>query len=108
DSLFGILLGGGSLLLVAWGYEKLTGREGMGGGDIKLLAMFGAFLGWQAVLPVIFFASLVGTLVGVPLMLWQKGDTRLAIPFGPFLALAALIYLFWGPQIMAWYLGLMR
>jgi len=105
-SIFGILLGGGSLLAVAWGYEKLTGREGMGGGDIKLLAMFGAFLGWQAVLPVIFLASLAGTLVGVPLMLVQKGDTRLAIPFGPFLALAAIIYLFWGQMLISWYLGL--
>jgi len=107
DSSFGILLGGGSLLVVAWGYEKLTGREGMGGGDIKLLAMFGAFLGWQAVFPVIFLASLAGTLVGVPLMLVQKRDTRLAIPFGPFLALAAIIYLFWGPMLIDWYLGLL-
>ncbi|MFO7813795.1 MAG: prepilin peptidase [Pelovirga sp.] len=107
DSIFGILLGGGSLLAVAWIYEKLTGREGMGGGDIKLLAMFGAFLGWQAVFPIIFLASLAGTLVGVPLMLVQKGDTRLAIPFGPFLALAAVVYLFWGQMLISWYLGLL-
>ncbi|MBD1399416.1 prepilin peptidase [Pelovirga terrestris] len=107
DSIFGILLGGGSLLAVAWIYEKLTGREGMGGGDIKLLAMFGAFLGWQAVFPVIFLASLAGTLVGVPLMLVQKGDTRLAIPFGPFLAVAAIVYLFWGQMLIGWYLGLL-
>lgn len=105
SSIFGILLGGGSLLAVAWGYEKLTGREGMGGGDIKLLAMFGAFLGWQAVFPVIFLASLAGTLVGVPFMLAQKGDSRLAIPFGPFLALAAVIYLFWGQMLIGWYIG---
>ena len=105
DSLFGILLGGGSLLAVAWVYEKLTGREGMGGGDIKLLAMFGAFLGWQAVFPVIFLASLAGTLVGVPLMLVQKGDTKLAIPFGPFLAFAAVVYLFWGQMLIGWYLN---
>ena len=107
DSILGILLGGGSLLAVAWIYEKLTGREGMGGGDIKLLAMFGAFLGWQAVFPIIFLASLAGTLVGVPLMLAQKGDTRLAIPFGPFLALAAVVYLFWGKMLIGWYLGLL-
>jgi leader peptidase (prepilin peptidase)/N-methyltransferase len=107
DSIFGILLGGGSLLAVAWIYEKLAGREGMGGGDIKLLAMFGAFLGWQAVFPIIFLASLAGTLVGVPLMLVQKGDTRLAIPFGPFLALAAIVYLFWGKMLIGWYLGLL-
>ncbi len=105
DSLVGIVVGGGSLLLVAWGYEKLTGREGMGGGDIKLLAMLGAFLGWQAVLPIIFMSSLAGTMVGVPVMLIQKGDARLAIPFGPFLCFAALVYLLWGEAIVRWYLN---
>lgn len=106
NSLLGILLGGGILLTIAWLYEKIAGREGMGGGDIKLLAMLGAFLGWKAILPVVFLASLTGTVVGVPLMLLQKGDSKLAIPFGPFLASAALIYLFWGQQIVRWYLGL--
>jgi len=107
DSLLGILVGGGSLYLVAWLYEMLTQREGMGGGDIKLLAMLGAFLGWKAIFPVIFLASLVGTLVGVPLMLLQKGDTKFAIPFGPFLASAALVYLFWGQALVHWYLTLL-
>lgn len=106
NSLLGILLGGGILLAIAWLYEKIAGREGMGGGDIKLLAMLGAFLGWKAILPVVFLASLTGTVVGVPLMLLQKGDSKLAIPFGPFLASAALIYLFWGQQIVHWYLAL--
>lgn len=107
DSLLGILLGGGILLTIAWLYEKLTKREGMGGGDIKLLGMLGAFLGWKAILPIVFMASLSGTLVGVPLMLLQKGDTKLAIPFGPFLAFAATVYLFWGQNIIHWYLSLM-
>ena len=107
DSLLGILIGGGILLAIAWFYEKLAKREGMGGGDIKLLGMLGAFLGWKAVLPIIFLASLSGTLVGVPLMLFQKGDTKLAIPFGPFLAFAATVYLFWGQNIISWYLGIM-
>ncbi len=106
DSLLGILLGGGILFAVAWLYEVLAKREGMGGGDIKLLAMLGAFLGWNAILPVIFIASLVGSLVGVPVMIMQKKDSRLAIPFGPFLAGAALVYLFWGKQIIYWYLHL--
>ncbi|MCP3177415.1 prepilin peptidase [Desulfuromonas sp. KJ2020] len=105
DSLLGILIGGGSLYLVAFLYELLTKKEGMGGGDIKLLAMIGAFLGWKAVFPVIFFSSLLGTLVGVPVMLAQKADSRLAIPFGPFLALGSLIYLFWGYAIISWYLS---
>jgi leader peptidase (prepilin peptidase)/N-methyltransferase len=107
DSLFGILLGGGSLLLVAEVYQRLTGKDGMGGGDIKLLAMLGAFLGWKAVLPVIFLSSLMGTLVGIPLMLIRRADGGLPIPFGPFLAAAAMIYLLWGPALVGWYLSLL-
>lgn len=105
DSLLGILLGGGLLFVVAWGYEILTKREGMGGGDIKLLAMIGAFLGWKAIFPVIFFASLMGTLIGVPLMVFRKEDSRFALPFGPFLAGSALLYLFYGIEIVNWYLS---
>ena len=108
DSLLGIFIGGGILLAIAWVYEKVAKREGMGGGDIKLLAMLGAFLGWKAVLPVVFIASLVGSVIGVPLMLLQKGDTKLAIPFGPFLAFAATVYLFWGRDLVYWYLNLLR
>ncbi|WP_321370698.1 prepilin peptidase [uncultured Desulfuromusa sp.] len=108
DSLLGIVIGGGILLSIAWVYEKVAKREGMGGGDIKLLAMLGAFLGWKAVLPVVFIASLVGSVIGVPLMLLQKGDTKLAIPFGPFLAFAATVYLFWGRDLVYWYLNLLR
>jgi len=107
DSLLGILAGGGSLYLVAVVYEQLAKKEGMGGGDIKLLAMIGAFLGWKAVLPVIFISSLMGTLVGVPVMLIKKAGSKLAIPFGPFLAAAALFYLFWGAALIRWYLGLL-
>ncbi len=105
DSLLGIMLGGGSLYLVAVVYEFLTKKEGMGGGDVKLLAMIGAFLGWQSVLPIIFLSSLFGSLVGVPLMLIRRSDTKLAIPFGPFLALGALIYLLWGRYLIEWYLS---
>jgi leader peptidase (prepilin peptidase)/N-methyltransferase len=108
DSLIGILLGGGSLFLVAWGYQLITGREGMGGGDIKLLAMIGAFTGWKGVLFTIFVASLTGTLAGVALMLRQRGDMKLAVPFGPFLAVGAVAYLFIGPETFGWYLRAMR
>jgi len=104
DSLLGILVGGGSLFLVAYLYSFLTGKDGMGGGDIKLLGMLGAFLGWQAMLPVIFFSSLLGTLVGIPTMLLKKENGKFAIPFGPFLATGALTYLFFGRKIIAWYL----
>ncbi len=106
NSLAGILLGGGILLLVAWGYHRLTGKEGMGGGDIKLLAMMGAFLGWKAVPFIIFSASLVGSVVGISLMLFRKKDAKLAIPFGPYLASAAVLYIFYGRQIIQWYLSL--
>jgi leader peptidase (prepilin peptidase)/N-methyltransferase len=108
DSLIGIVLGGGSLLVIAWSYEKLTGKEGMGGGDIKLLAMLGAFLGWSAIFPIVFLSSLIGSLVGVPWMLFKKKDAKFAIPFGPFLAAAAVVYLFWGGVIIRWYLSLFR
>jgi len=108
DSALGILLGGGLLLAIAWLYETLTKREGMGGGDVKLLGMIGAFLGWKAVFPVIFFASLGGTCVGVPLMLIKGKNSRFALPFGPFLAAAAVVYLFWGQDILYWYLSFYR
>jgi len=106
NSLLGILLGGGSLFLVAWGYAKLTGKEGMGGGDIKLLAMMGAFLGWRSILFIIFSASLIGSFIGVAAMLIQKKDGKLAIPFGPFLAFGAVLYIFYGRQIITWYLSI--
>src|SRR4029453_7971100 len=104
-SLAGILLGGGVLWGVAEVYHRLTGREGMGGGDIKLLAMIGAFLGWQAVPVTLMIASLAGTAVGVALIVVQRGDRRTAIPFGPFLAVGAICALFWGDALIAWYLG---
>ena len=94
ESLIGILAGGGSLYLVALGYMLVTRREGMGGGDIKLLGMIGGFLGWPCLLFVVFFSSLTGSVVGITTMLLTKGDTKLKIPFGPFLSLAALCYLF--------------
>jgi leader peptidase (prepilin peptidase)/N-methyltransferase len=108
SSLTGILAGGGSLLLVAYLYQAVAKRDGLGGGDIKLLAMMGAFFGWQAVLFIIFVASLTGSVIGITLMLVQKKDATLAIPFGPFLASAALLYIFSGTTIIAWYLHLGR
>jgi leader peptidase (prepilin peptidase)/N-methyltransferase len=105
NSLLGILLGGGSLLLVAYGYQWLTGKEGMGGGDIKLLAMMGAFLGWKSIPFIIFASSLIGSVIGITIMLIQKKDSKLAIPFGPYLAFAAVVYIFYGRQIIHWYLN---
>ncbi|HOP40700.1 MAG TPA: prepilin peptidase [Geobacteraceae bacterium] len=106
SSLIGIIAGGGSLLLVAYGYQLLTKKEGMGGGDIKLLAMMGAFLGWRAIPFIIFTSSLFGSIVGVSLMLARKKDSQLPIPFGPFLAFGAVLYIFYGGRLIQWYFSL--
>jgi len=105
NSLLGIVIGGGSLYLVAVVYEFVTKREGMGGGDVKLLAMIGAWLGWKAVLFALFFSSLTGSLVGGALMVARKEDGKLAIPFGPFLTFSAMAYVFFGEKLVRWYLN---
>ena len=104
NSIIGILIGGGSLFLVAAGYHLITGREGMGGGDIKLLAMIGAFLGWKGVIITIFTGSFIGAVVGTALMLAKGKDSKYAIPFGPFLAIGAIISLFFGDTLINWYI----
>jgi leader peptidase (prepilin peptidase)/N-methyltransferase len=108
DSLIGILAGGGSLFLVAWTYSLITKKEGMGGGDIKLLAMIGAVIGWKGVLFTIFVASAVGTLSGLLVMLKSRKGMKLAIPFGPFLAIGGIAYIFFGPQLVRWYFQLLK
>jgi leader peptidase (prepilin peptidase)/N-methyltransferase len=105
DAILGVLAGGGVLLSVAWLYKTFRGQEGMGGGDIKLLAMIGAFLGWQSIFVTLFVGSVIGSIIGVVVMLYEGADTKLAIPFGPFLAGGALVYLFWGERILAFYFG---
>ncbi|UCG14871.1 MAG: prepilin peptidase [Deltaproteobacteria bacterium] len=104
QSLLGLLVGGGVLFLVAEGYQRLRKREGMGGGDIKLLAMIGAFLGLPGVIYTLFASSLVGSVAGILLMLRDKSGGGTRIPFGPFLALAAMSYVFWGNELVYWYL----
>jgi leader peptidase (prepilin peptidase)/N-methyltransferase len=108
NSLIGILLGGGSLFLVATIYQWLFKREGMGGGDVKLLAMIGAFLGWKAVILTIFLGSLLGSISGIIIMVSKGKDFKYAIPFGPFLSLGAVIALFYGENIIRWYLYMNR
>ena len=102
-ALAGVLAGGGFLLAVAWIYEKFTGVEGMGGGDIKLLAMIGAFLGWPSIPLTLFFSSLGGSIIGLSVMLVKGVDRRYALPFAPFLCLGALVYLFFGREIIDFY-----
>ncbi|MGM0452269.1 MAG: prepilin peptidase [Thermodesulfobacteriota bacterium] len=104
DSIIGIIAGGGSLYAVTVGYYLITGSEGMGGGDIKLLAMIGAVIGWQGVILTIFAASVTGTLIGGTIMLVSGKNLKLAVPFGPFLAFGAIIYVFFGQSLIHWYL----
>lgn len=100
DSALGIVMGGGIFYLVALCYYLLTKRQGMGGGDIKFMAMIGAFLGWQSLPFVIFASSLMGSLVGLVAMAKQKKGGQTVIPYGPFLAVAALMYIFFEKQII--------
>lgn len=96
DSVFGLIIGGGLLFLVAFLYVIIRKTEGMGMGDVKLLAMIGAFLGWKGVVFVMLVSSLLGTLTGLAIILYKKGDLKYALPFGPFLSIAAVIYIFTG------------
>lgn len=96
DSLMGIIVGGGVLFLVGFIYNLVRGQEGMGMGDVKLLAMIGAFLGVQSIPFVVLVSSLTGSIVGLSIIAYKKKDLRFALPFGPFLSLAAVIYPFTG------------
>lgn len=102
--LAGLVVGGGGLFLVSWIYEKTRGQEGIGMGDVKLAAMFGAFFGWNGVLVILLLSSLLGSVVGIILMLFFRKGPKFAVPFGPFLSAGAVIYLFYGSQMLSWYL----
>ena len=96
DAFLGFLIGGGVLYSIAFLYELITKREGMGGGDIKLLAMIGSFLGWQSLLFILLISSFAGAVVGITIMIVKGQDMKYAVPFGPFLSLGAVSYLFFG------------
>jgi leader peptidase (prepilin peptidase) / N-methyltransferase len=100
ESLIGVLVGGGILYMIAVGYEWMTKREGMGGGDIKLLAMLGAFFGWKSLLFIVLCSSLAGAVVGITVMVIKGQDMKYAVPFGPFLALGAVAYFFFGDAFL--------
>lgn len=106
-SIIGAMAGYLSLWSVYMAFKLLTGREGMGYGDFKLLAMFGAWLGWQALPVVILLSSLVGAVVGISLVLLRGRDKNIPIPFGPYLAAAGWIALMWGEQITRAYVGML-
>ncbi len=95
------------LWLVYWGFKLLTGKEGMGYGDFKLLAAIGGWLGWQMLPLVILLSAMVGTIVGLAGIILQGRERGAKLPFGPYLAAAGFIALFWGKALNTWYLGRM-
>lgn len=101
DALIGTVGGGGFLFVVAITFEWLTGKEGMGFGDVKLMAMIGAWMGWRALPFVILLSSLSGILIGGISLLATRQGMRTRIPFGPFLALGALVYFFFGHELVS-------
>jgi len=105
DSLIGIVVGGGVLFAIAEAYYRVRGQEGLGMGDVKLLAMIGAFLGWKLVLLTLVLASFTGSLAGGALIVSGRGDMKYALPFGTFLAVGAFVSAIWGMPIVDWYFG---
>lgn len=106
DALLGVLFGGGILWLVAYVYYIFTGRDGLGGGDIKLLAWLGALLGWKAIPFIILSSSILGSIIGLALSRKSERGLKTVIPFGPFLAFGALLYLFGLKSVGVWYVDL--
>lgn len=104
DAVIGATVGYMSLFSVFWLFKLLTGKEGMGFGDFKLFAVFGAWLGWQLLPLLILMASVVGAIIGIILMLFKNHKKEQGIPFGPYLAIAGWITLLWGETIWSWYL----
>ncbi len=106
EALFGVLFGGGILWLVAYVYFIFTGREGLGGGDIKLLAWIGALLGWKAIPFVILSSSIVGSVAGLIASKKNQNSLKTMIPFGPFLALGSILYILGLKSVGIWYIQL--
>jgi leader peptidase (prepilin peptidase)/N-methyltransferase len=107
DAIIGAACGYLSLWSVFWLFKLLTGKEGMGYGDFKLLAVFGALLGWQSLLTIVLLSSVVGAIIGIALLSIQGKDKATPIPFGPYLASAGWVTLLWGTQIQVFYFNLL-
>jgi len=104
SAVIGAIAGYLALWIVFWGYKVATGKDGMGYGDFKLLAAIGAWLGWKMLPVVILLSSLVGAIVGISLIVFARHGRNVPIPFGPYLVLGGLIALFWGDQLLHYYL----
>jgi leader peptidase (prepilin peptidase)/N-methyltransferase len=105
NSALGALFGGGVILIIAWVGSIVFKKEAMGGGDVKLTAMIGAFLGWRYTIISLFLGFFLGALIGIILIIAKIKKREDAIPFGPFIALGSIITLLWGEKILSWYLG---
>ncbi len=106
DAVLGTLLGGGVLWAIGEAYFRYSGQEGMGGGDVKMLAMVGAFLGWKLVLVTLVLSSVAGSLIGLLVLALRRGGMKYALPYGTFLAIGALVSSLAGDVIVNWYVGL--
>jgi leader peptidase (prepilin peptidase) / N-methyltransferase len=108
-ALIGALIGGGSLWLMGWTWEKLRGIEAMGLGDVKMMFMVGAYLGWRLTILTIFIGVLSGSLIGILLMMKQRDrNMQMLLPFGVFLGLGSIAALLFGAEIVGWYTGQFR
>ena len=103
NAMLGMSIGAGSLLVISRLYYLIRGEDGVGFGDVKLLAMIGAFLGWPSVMVILLFASIVGSVVGIGLMMFFNANGRSALPFGSFLAFASIVFTLVDRPILAWY-----
>jgi leader peptidase (prepilin peptidase)/N-methyltransferase len=108
DAVIGVLVGGGVLWTVAEVYYRVRHEEGLGMGDVKMLAMIGAFVGWQLTLVTLMMASFAGSLIGMAVIAARRGTMKYALPFGTFLAMGAALAATIGPGVLTWYLGMYR
>ncbi|HEY3038406.1 MAG TPA: prepilin peptidase [Pyrinomonadaceae bacterium] len=108
-ALIGALVGGGSLWLMGWAWEKLRGIEAMGLGDVKMMFMVGAYLGWPLTVLTIFLGALSGSVIGIAVTLYEgRRDLKSYLPYGVYLGIGSLVALFFGAQIIHWYTGFYR
>ena len=105
NSALGVLVGGGIILIIALGGSTIFKKEAIGGGDVKLAAMIGAFLGWRYIIISLFLGFFLGALAGIVLILSKIKSREDTVPFGPFIVLGSFITLLWGEKIISWYIG---